>query len=248
MAVSLSSSGSVGSSGRVVFVHGSGAFGAAAWPVQHVLAGSFDCLFVRRTGFDPVAEPVPSDFAADAQIIIDNLQLDGRHGGQVVAHAQGAVAAMMAAVQRPDLVHSLLLCEPACLSLTKDLPATAAHIKLMQPVFDLRNELDDVEYYRQFSQLAFGEAARKLDPDDAEALRTARRLRLQAPAWEAPLDIVPGVPTMVLTGGWEPMYEEVAEYLASTGARHLIVGGGHRPQDTESGQAAIKEFLANSQK
>ena len=42
----------------------------------------------------------------------------------------------------------------------------------------------------------------------------ARPLRLQAPAWEAPLHIVPGVPTLVLTGGWEPLYEEIADYLA----------------------------------
>ncbi|ABY22814.1 hypothetical membrane protein [Renibacterium salmoninarum ATCC 33209] len=232
------------SSRRVVFVHGSGFFGAAAWPAQHVLAGSFDCLFVRRSGFDAVLEPLPTDFVADAQIVIDNLQLDGQQGGHVVAHAQGAISAMMAAVQRPDLVHSLTLCEPACLSLTKDLPATAAHMKLMQPVFDQRATLDDVGYHRQFAQLAFGEAARVLDPDDAEALRSAHRLRLQAPAWAAPLDIVPGVPTLVLTGGWEPMYEEVAEYLSSTGAQHLVAGGGHRPQDTENGQRAIKEFLA----
>lgn len=229
---------------RVVFVHGSGSFGAAAWPAQHALAGSFDCLFVRLAGFDAVAEPIATDFAADAQVVIDNLLLDGHQGGSVVAHSQGAVSAMMAAVQRPDLVRSLVLCEPGCFSLTKDLPATAAHLKLMQPIFDQRAVLDDVAYYRQFSQLAFGEAARELDSDDVEALRSARRLRLQAPAWTAPLDIVPGVPTLVLTGGWEPMYEEVAEYLASTGAQHLLAGGGHRPQDTGVGQQAIREFLA----
>lgn len=228
---------------RVVFVHGSGSFGAAAWPAQHSLAGKFDCLFVRRTGFDPDAEPVASDFAADAQVVIDNLTLDGSTQGHVVAHSQGAVAAMMAAVQRPDLVTSLVLCEPGCLSLTKDLPATAAHIKRMQPVFCQHADLDDVQFYRKFSEVSFGAAARELDPADAEALRAARRLRLQIPSWQAPLHIVPGVPTLVLTGGWEPMYEEVAGYLASTGAQHQVVGGEHRPQDTEAGQRAIRDFL-----
>lgn len=199
---------------------------------------------MRRTGFDPEAEPIRSDFAADAQIVIDNLTLDGRRGGHVVAHSQGAIAAMMAAVQRPDLVRSMVLCEPACISLTKDLPATAAHVKRMQPVFEQREELDDADYYRRFAEVSFGDAARELDLADVEAMRAARRLRQQIPSWEAPLNIVPGVRTLVLTGGWEPMYEEVAGYLASTGAVHLVVGGAHRPQDTEAGQQAIKDFLA----
>ena len=35
---------------RIVFVHGAGRFGAAAWPAQHALARSYDCLFLRRAG------------------------------------------------------------------------------------------------------------------------------------------------------------------------------------------------------
>ncbi|WP_285725075.1 alpha/beta fold hydrolase [Psychromicrobium xiongbiense] len=229
---------------RVVLVHGSGAFGAAAWPAQHTLAGRFDTLFLRRTGFDPVAEPVATDFEADARMVIDHLQAGGFAGGQVVAHSQGAVAAMMAALQRPDLVQSLILCEPACLSLTQDLPATAAHIQLLQPVFDRRADLSDEQFHREFGRLVYGRDARPLDSSSAEELRSAHRLRLQSPPWEAPLSIVPGVPTLVLTGGWEPMYEEVADYLVSTGAEHRVVGGGHRPQDTAAGQTAIREFLS----
>ena len=44
-------------------------------------------------------------------------------------------AAMMAAVERPELVASLTLFEPACLSLTADLPATKAHRKRLEPLF-----------------------------------------------------------------------------------------------------------------
>ena len=35
---------------RVVFVHGAGSFGAAAWPKQHGMALSYDALFLRRHG------------------------------------------------------------------------------------------------------------------------------------------------------------------------------------------------------
>lgn len=229
---------------RVVFVHGEGRFGAAAWPKQHGMALNYDALFLRRHGFDAVAEPLESDFAADAAIVLGALADDGRGaaGGHVVAHSHGAIAAMMAAVERPDLVQSLTLVEPACLSLTAELPATAAHRALMQPLFDIRHELGDEEFQREYVRRAFpADAPGTATP---EARREARRLRLQAPGWEAPLQIVPGVPTLVLTGGWEPLYEEIAGYLRETGALHRIAAGGHRPQDSAEGDRFVRSFIA----
>ncbi|MCO4251857.1 alpha/beta fold hydrolase [Pseudarthrobacter raffinosi] len=230
---------------RVVFVHGAGPFGAAAWLRQHGMALTYDALFLRRHGFDPVAEPVESSFAEDTAIILRSLADDGRGatGGHVVAHAEGAIAAMMAAVERPELVYSLTLVEPACLSLTAELPATAAHRALMQPLFDVRRQLSDEDFQREFVRRMF--AADLQEPATPEEKRSARRLRLQAPSWEAPLHIVPGVPTMVLTGGWEPLYEEIAGYLQETGALHRIAAGGHRPQDSAEGDRAIRSFIAD---
>lgn len=199
---------------RVVFVHGGGSFGAAAWPRQHGLALDYDCLFLKRHGFDPGldsgldpgadhgAGPQPPDLEADVGIIREALG----SGGHLVAHSSGAVPAMVAALREPGRVFSLVLCEPAVFSLTRDLPATTAHRELLQP--------------------RAGAGPEEAGSDDA------------------PLEIVPGVPTLVLTGGWEPLYEEVAEFLASTGAVHRQVGGDHRPQDTDAGRLAIREFLA----
>jgi pimeloyl-ACP methyl ester carboxylesterase len=230
---------------RIVFVHGAGPFGAAAWPRQHGMALNYDALFLRRHGFDPVAEPVESSFDEDTDIVLRSLADDGRgaSGGHVVAHAQGAIAAMMAAVERPDLVYSLTLVEPACLSLTAELPATAAHRALMQPLFDVRHQLGDEDFQREYVRRMF--AVDLQEPASQEEKRSARRLRLQAPAWEAPLHIVPGVPTMVLTGGWEPLYEEIAGYLRETGALHRVAAGGHRPQDSAEGDRAIRSFIAD---
>jgi pimeloyl-ACP methyl ester carboxylesterase len=228
---------------RVVFVHGAGSFGSAAWPRQHGMALSYDALFLRRHGYDPVAEPVESSFEEDARIVLRSLADDGRGaaGGHVVAHSQGAVAAMMAAVERPDLVFSLTLVEPACLSLTAELPATAAHIGLMQPLFDARHQMSDQDFQREFVRRVY--ATDLQQPATAEEKRSARRLRLQAPAWEAALHIVPGVPTLVLTGGWEPLYEEIAGYLRETGALHRTAAGGHRPQDSVEGDRIIRSFI-----
>ena len=231
---------------RVVFVHGAGSFGAAAWPRQHGVALAYDALFLRRHGFDPVAEPIESSFEEDTRILLDSLGDDGRGiaGGHVVAHAQGAIAAMMAAVERPDLVYSLTLVEPACLSLTAELPATAAHIGLMQPLFNVRHQLSDEDFQREFVRRVY--ATDLQQPVTAEEKRSARRLRLQAPSWEAPLHIVPGVPTLVLTGGWEPLYEEIAGYLRETGALHRTAAGGHRPHDSPEGDRIIRSFISDS--
>jgi len=226
---------------RVVFVHGLGSFGASAWPKQHGMALSYDALFLRRHGFDPVAEPLESDVAADIGIVVASLEDAG--GGHVVAHEQGAISAMLAAVERPDLVHSLTLVEPACLSLTAELPATTFHRSLMEPLFDVRKQLKDADYEREYFRRAFSAEASGLDTP--EARRSARRLRLQAPPWEAPLHIVPGVPTLVLTGGWEPLYEEIAAYLEDTGALRRVAAGGHRPHDSVDGDRIIRSFVAD---
>ncbi|MHA7238505.1 alpha/beta fold hydrolase [Arthrobacter sp. TMS1-12-1] len=223
---------------RVVFVHGSGAFGAAAWPRQHGLSIDFDCLYVRRHGFSATEEPAATDHHRDQAIIADALG----SGGHVVAHSEGAASAMMLAVERPDLVRTLTLVEPACFSLTVDLPATAAHIALMMPLVAERLAMSDDEFLRAFVRRVSDADA--LAPSTTDARRDAARLRLQSPPWEAPLSIVPGVRTLVLTGGWEPLYEEVAAYLAGTGAVHRVTAGGHRPHDTAEGAAMIRAFLA----
>ncbi|WP_369744588.1 alpha/beta hydrolase [Paenarthrobacter sp. AMU7] len=226
---------------RVVFVHGLGSFGAAAWPKQHGMALAYDALFLRRHGFDVAAEPVGSSVAADVAIVINALADTG--GGHVVAHEQGAISAMLAAIERPDLVHSLSLVEPACLSLTAELPATASHRALMEPLFDVRSQLNDADYQREYYRRAFSAETGGLNTP--EARRSARRLRLQAPPWEAPLHIVPGVPTLVLTGGWEPLYEEIAGYLQETGALRRAAAGGHRPQDSVDGDHIIRSFVGD---
>ncbi|VXB14901.1 conserved hypothetical protein [Arthrobacter sp. 9V] len=226
---------------RVVFVHGMGSFGAAAWPKQHGMALAYDALFLRRHGFDALADPVEADVASDITIVINALVDSG--GGHIVAHEQGAISAMLAAVERPDLVYSLSLVEPSCLSLTAELPATASYRALMEPLFEVRDQLNDADYQREFYRRAFSAETGGLDTP--EARRSAHRLRLQAPPWEAPLHIVPGVPTLVLTGGWEPLYEEIAGYLQETGAVRRVAAGGHRPQDSVDGDQAIRSFIAD---
>lgn len=228
---------------RIVFSHGAGRFGAAAWPRQHALAGTYDCLFLKRTGFDEEKPPQETDFLADKNIVLDYLR--DAEPTVLVGHSYGAIAVTMAALEAPEKIAGLALMEPATLSLTADLPATSMHRKLMQPLMDRRRSLSDEEYAQEFARLAFGASTPKRSTTASSRLAEAR-LRLQVPPWEAPLHVVPGVKTLVLTGGWEPMYEEVAQFFAETGAEHRVVeGAGHRPQDTDEGARLLADWIAN---
>jgi hypothetical protein len=43
---------------------------------------------------------------------------------------------------------------------------------------------------------------------------------------------ITGLPTLVVTGGWNAEYEAIAQALAAAGAEHRVLeGAGHRPQD-----------------
>lgn len=233
---------------RIVFVHGLDGYGASVWPRQHLLAGQFDALFLKRTGFDALMPPVPENPQVDAQLVLDALSPEG---GVVVAHEAGAVAAMLAALSRPDLVKSLVLIEPLVPSLTAELLASSAFRESLSAAYSAGDTLSDEEFAKR---LRFAISTRA-EPGQSQQLGnfapvsseprelTEARLRLQRPPWEQPISIVPGVKTLVITGGWEPLYEEIAEYLVGTGASHLVTDGGHRPQDTAAGSAAIESFI-----
>ena len=160
---------------RVVFVHGEGSFGAAAWPRQHGMALTYDALFLRRHGYDPVAEPVESSFAADTSVILAALADDGRGtaGGHVVAHSQGAVGGHDGRRRTPGpgpLAHAGGAGLPVA---DGGLPATAAHIRLMQPLFDARHQLSDEDFQRGFVRRVYADGPAGAHLAGGEAVRPA---------------------------------------------------------------------------
>jgi hypothetical protein len=51
-----------------------------------------------------------------------------------------------------------------------------------------------------------------------------------------------GVPTLVVTGGWNDEYEAIASRIV--GARHVTLAGhGHRPQDHPDAAGVVRSFL-----
>lgn len=229
----------------VVYVHGAGRAGVDAWPHQ-VAVGTLD----RAGGtwvFLPRADD-GDDAHRDAGGVLALLR--DEDGGHVVAHSYGANAALLAAVlaaqEEPGLVRSLVLFEPACLDLARGGPAVEEHIAAMSPVFDVAD--DPSVSARDFSTLfaaASGAAPPALSDADLEA--AVARLRTLRPPWGTGLTAGArlGVPTLVVTGGWSDLYDEVARALVALGARHaLLTGCGHRAQDHPDAGPLLDGWLA----
>lgn len=207
----------------VVFVHGAGTAGAEAWPHQAAVAGA-GWFFLPRAG-------AADDAGQDAGRVLDWLRAAG--GGHVVAHSYGANAAVLAAQLEPSLVRSLSLLEPACFDLARGKPAVEEHIAAMTPVFAVA--ADSSVSARDFSRrFAAGMGVKPPDLPDDELEASVSRLRALRPPWGIGLRAREGLSarTLIITGGWSPLYEETAEALVASGARHLtLAGAGHRIQD-----------------
>ena len=212
---------------RVVFVHGSGRSGSeGAWGDLPALLG-IERVVIDRAGFAPGEAPQLTDFAADADRVLEACA----EGAHVVASSYGGVAALQAAAASTGNVLSLLLCEPAAYSIARGEPAIERHVAAVSPVFARREDLDAAAFTVELLK-AFGQQDPSPPAGAAETLR-AERMRLQRPPWEATIDagVVDRIPTLVVTGGWNDEYEQIAARLVERGARHVVLeGAGHNPE------------------
>ena len=224
---------------HAVFVPGSGRSGAPAWPTQATAVDlrRWRCRFVDLTG---LATPDEQRDAVTAAL---------GTSGHLVAHAAGAVAALRVAELGPGTVRSLVLLEPAAFSAARGGPHVEAYVAAMAAVFahagDPRVRDGDVAV-RYLSALGAPGAA-IADPGDPSLRSLGRRVRRSTPPWQVPLDVgvVARVPTLVVTGGWSPLYEEVAAALVAAGASTRVLPGyGHRVQDHPGLNALLQEHWA----
>ncbi len=218
-----------------VFVPGLGRCGASAWPHQ-AEEGDPGHVFLDH-------RPEGVEAGPDAERALAALK--GR--GHLVGHAYGGTTALLAAQRRPDLVLKLVLVEPSCFDVARGGPEVEHYVRAMGPVFSVVDDpsVSDEEFTRRYAA-GMGLAVPRLTPQLVED--AIPRMRATVPSWEVPLhrDTPRRVPTLVLTGGSVPMYEEVAEALVAQGARHVAIpGAGHRPQDTDAGATVIRDFLAD---
>lgn len=75
---------------------------------------------------------------------------------------------------------------------------------------------------------------------------TAAGFEAKQPPWgfDVTGSAIAGVPTLVVTGGWNSEYEAIADVLAEHGASQVqLRGKNHRPQDHPRFAGTVEEFL-----
>lgn len=140
-----------------------------------------------------------TDYEVDAADIVELLG-DGAH---LVGHSYGAVAAMLAAVERPDLVRSLCLIQPGCLKVAESEPVVAENLaRARASQVTLPPELTAEDYLRLITE-SVGMPPAEPTPKRLRAAATSMRER---PCWDAdiPLESLAAAPwpKLVVVGDW----------------------------------------------
>ncbi|WP_206446974.1 alpha/beta hydrolase [Agrococcus sp. KRD186] len=219
---------------RLVFAHGSGHVGRQAFPEQ---AEAFpDARFPVLPGYGDDA-PAVGDVAAAAHL----LALEAAEADGLVGYSFGGVSAAIAACMEQPA--ALVLIEPALFQLSREQPASAALIARLEPIY-LDAALTDERFGRSFLRALQGEDPGPLVTPDA--LSWSRRTRLHGAPWRHRVDpdCIAETRTLVLSGGWNDEYEEVAASLVELGAEHAVLAGhGHRVIDHPECSERIRAFI-----
>lgn len=241
-----------------IFTWGSDStYGFAA---QRPLAHRRRLLLMDRRGYGDSPDTARSDFDIDAADIVEVLGGDacamGPGGAHLVGHGNGAVAALLAAARRPDLVRSLTLIQPSAFTAAAHHPVVAG---LLDRVRDRTPGIPDrvtPEQYLRASTEGLGMAMPEPTPRRLRAVATSMRER---PVWEAeiPLDVIRGaaLPILVICGTWEhapaayrkhvgiPLMAVAESLTDSLGGRLLRVPGYYpHTQEPATVNAALREF------
>lgn len=216
----------------IVFLHASNRSTARAWSAVGGLPGA---RFAVMPGYDST-EPVWFDQDRWEHRLLEACGT----GAAIAAHSFGAPVAMRAAVRRPDVVRALVLFEPGAYALARGNPAVEDHVRRVQPVLDRASELPPAEFAVAFTAAVSRRTI--ASPTRAGDLLAAERQRRLPGPWTLDTPGCIGVPTLVVTGGWNDEYEAIASRIV--GARHVtLVGHGHRPQDHPDAAGVVRAFL-----
>jgi pimeloyl-ACP methyl ester carboxylesterase len=219
-----------------VFVHGVLSWGTDdryGFGAQRPLATERPLLMMDRRGYgqspDLSGSDHTSDYEADAGDIVEVLG-DGAH---LVGHSYGGVAAMLAAIRRPDLVRSLALIQPGAMRPAERHPVVAEMLERGRAAAaggppDLTPE----EFIRQSTE-GLGLPVPEATP---ARLRAARTSMGERPCWDADIPLAPlagaGRPTLVISGTWENAPEQYRKYageplMAAAEVIAADIGAGH---------------------
>ncbi|MEU6348017.1 alpha/beta hydrolase [Streptomyces sp. NPDC047072] len=218
---------------------------------QRPLADGRPLLLMDCRGYGDSPDTERSDVETDAE---DVVRLLGPGGAHVVGHGNGAVAALIAAARRPDLVRSLALIQPSAFTAAADHPLVAdllARVRAIDPP-----EETSPEQYLRASTEGLGMRMPAPTPRRLRAVTTSMRER---PIWEAETPLSPireaAVPTLVICGDWRDAptaYREhvgrplmvVAESVTASLGAHLLRVPGYYPhtQQPAAVNSALRDF------
>jgi pimeloyl-ACP methyl ester carboxylesterase len=242
----------------VVMVHGSAQGSPASGPeqfaAQRPLAdGGWELVLPDRPGHGRSHSRGPEDLETDAVWVAELLG----DGADLVGHSYGGAIALCAAGLRPQAVRSLTLIEAPIFSVVPDDPAAQAFEGQLASAIA---QDDPIATMVSFSQVAGIPRGLLGPPPSPEQLaRMGEGLRQMRPpgTWDAgpTIDVVAAakIPALLVTGGWNPAFEAIADELARRlhGQRLVIDAGHHFPhlaagEENVSGAEfnhALKGFL-----
>ncbi|MBN8424668.1 alpha/beta fold hydrolase [Microbacterium esteraromaticum] len=212
-----------------VYVHGAGRQGRDAWPSIPDQGSRFASL----------------DFTGPMDANVASLAALSPRNSVVFAHSAGAVPVFLAVQARQIAARALVLVEPALYDVARGVPVIEDHIDAITRARALSRSGDLFGYWSIVRPLMFGGPAERSRWD--EERETAARFEAKQPPWGFGVasSAIVGVPTLVITGGWNAEYETIAGVLIEEGATHVQLRGvNHRPQDHSGFADTVERFLA----
>jgi pimeloyl-ACP methyl ester carboxylesterase len=232
-----------GSTGpRVICVHGSISFGAAAFESQKPLSERHRLVVVYRRGYgsSPATDRVDPD--VDATDVLELLQ-DGAH---LVGTSMGGIVAMKAAAQRPDGVKSLTVIEPPAFGVARDDTTVAESAQRLETFYAQAPQ--DPEQWLQGFLDALGFVMPLPSPLPPPVVQATRNAMTERPwALDAPVEELAAAsfPKLVVSGEGSPAFEVIADRLAAAidAQRHRFPGVGHAAQKAPGFNELLEEVI-----
>lgn len=236
-----------GSGDTVLLVHGSVSSGEDTWAAQRPLADRWKLVVVDRRGYWPNPPGDGEDFEVDAGDIAA-LLTEPTH---LVGHSYGAVVALLAAAQRPEMVRSLAVSEPPAFALAAGDPAADAFTA--DTVAFWREGPSEAEAFLRAFVAHVGGGVVLPDPLPEPLRQNARMLRGQRLPTEAVVPVeqlrVAPFPKLVFSGGHSAAFDAVCDVLERElpAQRAVVPGQGHSiPRTGDPYNEVLAGFLERS--
>jgi pimeloyl-ACP methyl ester carboxylesterase len=140
----------VGEGEAVVLIHGSHVANAFVPLATEATLSAYSVVRYHRRGFARCSKPDSAlsiaEQASDCEALLQHLGIARAH---VVGHSYGGAIALQLATQAPELVHTLVLQEPALLAV----PSGEAFFGEMAPILEMYGNRDKEGAIRAFLQL-----------------------------------------------------------------------------------------------